>query len=97
MSLIAAAVVTLRALSPGLTPNKAAVATVLQRMCCLCISLSLLPEHVHGLSLCPYRHIGRHLVKCLHSVENVLEYSGTVILQLNSDLLCHDELNMKIN
>lgn len=36
--------------------------------------------------------------KCLHSVENVLEYSGTVIiiLHLNSFLVFHDELYTKI-
>lgn len=35
----------------------------------------------------------------MHSVENVLEYSGTVIiiLQLNADLVFHDELHVKIN
>lgn len=38
-------------------------------------------------------------MKCTHSVENVLEYSGTVIiiLQLNADLVFHDELHVKIN
>lgn len=36
-------------------------------------------------------------MKCSHNVENVLEYCGTVILQLNSDLVFHDELHMKIN
>lgn len=80
-----------------LTPNKAVMASVLQRICCLCISLSLLSEHIHGLSCAPYRHIGRHSVKRSHSVENALEYSGTVILQLNSDLVFHYELHMKIN
>lgn len=38
-------------------------------------------------------------MKCMHSIENVLEYSGIVVIiwQLNSDLVLHDALNMNIN
>lgn len=79
-----------------LTQNKAVMANVLQRMCCLCIFLALLSEHICGLPCAPYRHLGRHFVKRLHGVQNVPEYCGTVILWLNSDLVCHDELYMKI-
>lgn len=45
--------------------------------------------HIWILFYIPYRHIERCYVKYVHSVENVLECSGTVImnLQLNSDLV----------
>lgn len=65
----------------------------------LCKTETLFWTHIWILFCTPQRPTERCCVKCMHSIENVLQYSDTVvvILLLNSYLVVHDELNMKIN
>lgn len=65
----------------------------------LCQPATCFWAHTWVLSSAAHRRAERCYMKCMHSIENVLEYSGTVVIiwQLNSDLVFHDELNMNIN
>lgn len=65
----------------------------------LCKTATRFWTHIWILFCTPQRPTERCCVRCMHSIENVLQYSDTVvvILLLNSYLVVHNELNMKIN